>query len=171
MSEPGECYLGLGANLGQRARQLAAALAMLAEQPTVTLRRVSPVYESAAEGGAAQPDYLNLAALVKVEGSPEHLLELCAAVETASGRQRPYPRAPRTLDIDLLLWPGERRQSEQLTLPHPRLLQRPFVVVPLADIAPRLQVAGSAPMGEIAPKMRPQVIAVGTLSEAVRQGR
>lgn len=168
--EPRDCYLGLGANLGQRARQLAEALAALSWQPEVELVDVSPVYESVPEGGVDQPPYLNLVVQVRAWCAPERMLALCLEVENHLGRQRPYPGAPRAIDLDLLLFGDEIRQTETLTLPHPRLLQRPFVLVPLADLAPELQVAGSAPVGELAAAHREAVRCVGPLRLAVERG-
>lgn len=168
--EPLDCYLGLGANLGERARQMAEALASLSWQPEVELVDVSPVYESAPEGGADQPPYLNLVALVRAWCSPERLLALCREVEEHLGRQRPYPGAPRTIDLDLLLCGEESRQTETLTLPHPRMLQRGFVLVPLADLAPDLRVAGTAPVRELAAACQNTVRQIGPLRLAVKRG-
>ena len=133
-------WIGLGANLGERAALLRTALAGMAALPGTRVVCVSPLYRSAPVD-AGGPDYLNAVAEISTLLSPQQLLEGLQALERAAGRERPYRNAPRTLDLDILLWGTEGRthiDSATLTVPHPRLQQRAFVLRPLADIAPAL---------------------------------
>ena len=138
-------YIGLGANLGDARATVRAALAALAAQPGLRLRAVSPLYRSAALP-AGGPDYLNAVAALDSQLSPDALLQRLQTLEAAHGRERPYANAPRTLDLDLLLHGRQRRSSPALTLPHPRLHQRAFVLRPLLDLAPRIRVQGLGPL-------------------------
>ena len=164
------CYLGLGANLGERARQLAQAVSALASHPQLLLRQVSPVYETAPVGYAAQPNFLNMVIAVEATCDPLTLLRFCQQVEERLGRVRSFPKAPRTIDIDLLLCDDIILETDELTLPHPRLLERQFVLAPLADLAPELRIAGSAPVAALADRRKAAVRLVGALREAVERG-
>lgn len=128
-------WIGLGANLGDAPTQLDAALRALAGTPGVTLVAVSPLYRSAPVG-APGPDYHNAVAGVDTRLTAPALLERLLAIERAAGRERPYPNAPRVLDLDLLRYGSGRIDSPQLTLPHPRLRGRAFALRPLADLMP-----------------------------------
>ena len=130
-------YVGLGANLGDARRAVQAALDALAGLPETRLTAASPLYRSApvqADG----PDYVNAVAALQTRLSAPDLLAALQAIEHAAGRQRPYRNAPRTLDLDLLLYGDAHIQTAQLTVPHPRMVERAFVLKPLADIAPDL---------------------------------
>jgi len=131
-------FLGLGANLGDRLLQLQAAVAVLRCHPAIELVAISPVYESAAHTltGEAQPDYLNAVAWLRTSLEPEALLALCLQLETAAGRQRLAPWAPRPLDLDILAYGQQVRCALTLMIPHPRLSERRFVLQPWADLAP-----------------------------------
>lgn len=129
-------YLSLGANLGDRAATLAKALIALAACPATELLAVSTSYETAPWGKTDQPAFLNLAAKVATELSPREFLHETQRVETALGRVRHEHWGARTIDIDLLLVPGYTSTTPELTLPHPYLKQRGFVLIPLAEIAP-----------------------------------
>ncbi len=130
-------YLGLGSNLGDRRAYLARATDALRGLSGISGVRVSSVYETAPVGGpAGQGPYLNAAAEVETTLPPEELLRLLLAIEIDNGRARTVPDAPRTLDLDLLLYDDLVRNDPELTLPHPRLQERAFVLVPLAEIAP-----------------------------------
>ncbi|SHK10068.1 2-amino-4-hydroxy-6-hydroxymethyldihydropteridine diphosphokinase [Rhodothermus profundi] len=135
-------FLALGSNLGDRAAYLHAAVAALRQHPAVQLVAVSPVYESAAHvlSGQEQPDYLNAVVWLHTTLTPETLLDLCRRLEAAAGRQRTIRWAPRTLDLDVLAWDDLVRYDERLTLPHPRLAVRRFVLQPWADLAPDFYV-------------------------------
>ena len=133
-------WIGLGANLGERAAHLRTAVAGMGALPGTRVLRVSPLYRSAPVD-AGGPDYLNAVAEISTFLSPQQLLEGLQALELAAGRERPYRNAPRTLDLDILLWGAdgaERLDTATLTVPHPRLHERAFVLRPLADLAPAL---------------------------------
>jgi len=136
-----QVFIGLGANLGDAAQTLREALQALRAQPGIVLVAVSPLYRSAPVD-AAGPDFFNAVAELRTGLSPEALLQVLQAVERQHGRERPYRNAPRTLDLDLLLHGDERRDTPVLTLPHPRMHLRAFVLRPLADLAPGLCLPG-----------------------------
>ncbi len=132
-----DAWVGLGANLGDAPRQLAAAVRELAGLPGVRVKAVSPLYRSRPVD-APGPDYHNaVVALATTRVAPD-LLAALQAIERAAGRERPYLHAPRTLDLDLLRYGDGRIDSPALVVPHPRLQQRAFVLRPLADLAPQL---------------------------------
>ena len=137
MREPVVAFVGLGANLGDAQRALQDALAALGRLPSTRLVRSSRVYRSAPVD-ATGPDYFNAVAQVETALEAPELLRLLQAIEAAAGRLRPYPGAPRTLDLDLLLYGSARIDSPRLTVPHPRLRQRAFVLLPLRELAPAL---------------------------------
>ncbi len=146
-------FLSLGSNLGDRWRYLREALDCL---PDVTA--VSPVYETEPVGGPpGQPRYLNLVAELLTEASPRQLLEAARAAEAQAGRERGTRWGPRTLDVDVLLVGDLRVEEPDLVVPHPRMWQRGFVLVPLADLAPEVVrgrltpglAAGVSPAGTI----------------------
>lgn len=138
-------YVGLGANLGDARAALEAAFAALATLPVTQLLRRSSIYRSAPidSGG---PDYLNAVAELRTSLHPLALLQQLQAIEQDHGRERPYRNAPRTLDLDLLLHGDAVMQSSTLTLPHPRLHERAFVLLPLAELAPELAIPGRGPV-------------------------
>lgn len=130
--------LGLGANLGAPQRQLLAALAALSRR--LGPLSVGPLYRSAPVSPIAQPDFLNTVVLAASDWPPEELLAFAKELEAAVGRVDGPRWGPRPLDVDLLLVGELRREDAQLTLPHPRLRERGFVLAPLADVAPNLAV-------------------------------
>ena len=131
-------YVGLGSNLGDRERSLRSALAVL-DAPDVRVLAVSRFRETDPVGYVDQPRFLNAAALVETELSATELLERLLAVERSLGRERTGPRyGPRTIDLDLLLYGGERIDQPGLTVPHPRLAERRFALEPLAELDPEL---------------------------------
>ncbi len=147
------CFVALGANLGDPVATVKAALAALRDLPQAELVAASSLYRTAPMGLRHQPDFINaVVEMTTVLPAPTFLAELFA-IEARFGRQRdfanPVPNAPRTLDLDLLLY-GEAVSAEaQLTLPHPRLHQRAFVLAPLAEIAPQLVILGLGGVGEL----------------------
>lgn len=143
-------YLALGSNLGDRRRTVSAALAALARDPRNANLRVSAVYETAPVGPPGQSDYLNLAAALETAHDALSLLDACLAIEQSLGRVRRERWGPRTLDLDLLLLGDLRLQTDRLTLPHPRLTGRAFVLAPLADLAPGLVVDGDTVRAHLA---------------------
>ncbi len=128
-------YVGLGANLGDTTATLKAALQALDTLPGTQTRCVSAFYRTAPIDSHG-PDYANAVAALQTTLAPLELLAHLQRIEAAFGRQRPYPNAPRTLDLDLLLYGEASIVSPTLTVPHPRMHERAFVLVPLADVAP-----------------------------------
>jgi 2-amino-4-hydroxy-6-hydroxymethyldihydropteridine diphosphokinase len=135
MREPVTAFVGLGANLGDAQAALRAALASLGTLPGTRLVRSSRLYGSAPVD-AGGPDYVNAVAQVETTLDAFELLRQLQALECAAGRERPYRNAPRTLDLDLLLYGSARIDSAVLAVPHPRLRERAFVLLPLAELAP-----------------------------------
>ena len=129
-------YVALGANLGDPVAQVMAGLAALAALPRTRLLSQSSLYRTAPVGYAGQPDFINAAAAVATALRPRELLAALLATERRHGRVRDFANAPRTLDLDLLLYGDLQLQEEGLTIPHPRLHERAFVLAPLAEIAP-----------------------------------
>jgi 2-amino-4-hydroxy-6-hydroxymethyldihydropteridine diphosphokinase len=138
MRHPVTAYVGLGANLGEPLAALQAALRALGALPGTRLVRNSRIYRSAPVD-AGGPDYLNAVAELETALAAPELLRELQRVEADAGRERPYRNAPRTLDLDLLLYGSARIESDALTVPHPRMRERAFVLLPLAELAP-LQV-------------------------------
>ena len=136
-------YVGLGANLGPARTNLAAAVAALAAHPAVQDLRASSLYRSTPVD-AQGPDFLNAVVGFNTALQPLDLLDLLQQLEQSAGRQRPYPNAPRTLDLDLLLLGKLKRATPRLSLPHPRLQERLFVLAPLGELAPELCIPGAA---------------------------
>lgn len=130
-----KAWLSLGANLGDARQALCQAMAAMDGWPQTRLAAASSLYRTAPVD-ASGPDYLNAVVEVRTALSPQALLQQCRLQETAAGRERPYHHAPRTLDIDILLYGDLHIDLPELTVPHPRMLQRAFVLVPLAEIAP-----------------------------------
>lgn len=129
-------FVGLGANLGDARQAVQQALIDLAHLPHSELLAASRLYRSAPVA-AAGPDFVNAVAELRTSLSAPALLDALQTLEHAAGRQRPYPNAPRTLDLDLLLYGEARIDSARLTVPHPRWCQRAFVLRPLAELAPQ----------------------------------
>ena len=132
-----DVFLGLGANLGDAPRTVQQAIAAIAQWPQSELAAASSLYRTAPVD-ATGPDYINAVVHVRTGLSPQTLLAACRALEQAAGRERPYRNAPRTLDVDVLLYGDAQICTPELTVPHPRMAQRAFVLVPLAEIAPEL---------------------------------
>ncbi len=135
MREPVTAYLGLGANLGDARAALDAAVRQLDQTPGIALTAQSSFYRSAPLDSSG-PDYLNAVVAVRTDLTAPALLCCLQAIERVAGRERPYRNAPRTLDLDLLLYGQGQINSPALTVPHPRMWQRAFVLLPLAEIAP-----------------------------------
>jgi 2-amino-4-hydroxy-6-hydroxymethyldihydropteridine diphosphokinase len=136
MSARETAFVALGSNLGERERNLERALAALGRRGVPTLRR-SSLYLTEPVGGPPQDDFLNAVAEVATDLAPEELLEACLAVEREMGRVRAERNGPRLIDLDLLLVGSAVRQGPRLVLPHPRMAERRFVLVPLCEIAPQ----------------------------------
>lgn len=135
--------LGIGTNLGDREESLAAAFTGLEAFPQTQLLAISSIYETAPfDVPSPQDDYLNCCALLETQLPPEDLLDRCLGLEAALGRVRTERHGPRTMDIDLLLYEGFSSATKKLTVPHPGILARAFVMVPLSDLFPSRQALG-----------------------------
>jgi 2-amino-4-hydroxy-6-hydroxymethyldihydropteridine diphosphokinase len=134
-------YLSLGSNLGDRETNLSEAIRRL-DGPDLKVTAVSTIYETTPVGETEEPvpDYLNCVVRAETNLSPEALLNRTQAVEQAGARQPTFRWGPRTIDVDILWYEGVEMTSDWLTLPHPRLMERAFVLVPLAEIAPDLRL-------------------------------
>ena len=146
----GEAVISMGSNLGNRIENLNAAVRAIAKLPGVKIINASSVYETEPVDCEEDDMYLNAAILVEVEISPQMLLGECLGIEAAMGRIRTKRNAPRIIDLDLILYDGFKTESFELTLPHPRMLERAFVMVPLLDLYP----SGRAPGIFFAPHLR-----------------
>lgn len=135
VGEPVFAYLGLGANLGEPRAAVLAAMEAIAALPGVQLTRRSSLYGSAPVD-AGGSDYVNAVVQVQTRLDPHALLQALHGIEQAAGRARPFRNAPRTLDLDVLLYGTQQMQDAVLTVPHPRMWERAFVLRPLAEIAP-----------------------------------
>lgn len=158
MSGSARAHVGIGANLGDAPATVAAAVDALTRLPGCSLLRVSSLYRTAPVD-ATGPDFFNAVAAIDTTLSPEALLAALQAIEQAFGRQRPYHHAPRTLDLDLLLHGDALRYTARLTLPHPRLHRRAFVLQPLLEIAPDLAAPGLGALAAWLPATAGQPIA------------
>lgn len=150
-------YIGVGANLGDARATVCAALAALATLADSRLVHTSALFRSAPVA-AAGPDFINAVAAIDTALAPLALLAALQAIEQRFGRQRPYRNAPRTLDLDLLLHGDALLQTPTLTLPHPRLHQRAFVLRPLLQIAPNLAAPGLGQLAAWLPACADQAI-------------
>jgi 2-amino-4-hydroxy-6-hydroxymethyldihydropteridine diphosphokinase len=135
-----EAFLGLGSNLGDRCGTLDAAVRRLDTHPAISVVRVAAYRETAPVGYVDQGLFINTAVAIHTTLSPQELLEAVQQIEADLGRKRDIRFGPRTLDIDILLYGDRVLDSELLVIPHPRLYEREFVLVPLAEIAPETRV-------------------------------
>jgi len=135
------CYLAIGSNLDHPREQISRALQTISNHPAITLLKQSPWYGSKAIGPGKQPDYLNGVIEIETTLSPELLLQALQKIEADQGRIRDVHWGARTLDIDILLYGDQKIQSATLDIPHPRILERNFVLIPLADLNPGLPLS------------------------------
>lgn len=131
-------YLGLGSNMGNRRGYLRAAVRALSSEGSIVVDSVSDVFESEPAGGVEQRNFYNLVVGIETPLSPHALLGACQRVERLLKRRRSIHWGPRVIDIDILLYDAVRISDESLVIPHPELLERPFFLVPLADIGPEV---------------------------------
>ncbi|AIQ44543.1 2-amino-4-hydroxy-6-hydroxymethyldihydropteridine pyrophosphokinase [Paenibacillus sp. FSL R7-0273] len=136
-SEASEAYIALGANLGNREATLKEALHRLDQHEAIKVLRCSRIYETEPVGYLDQPQFLNMAAALRTTLAPEELLREMLEIENQLGRVRDIRYGPRTVDLDLLWVEGRSLDTPDLTLPHPRMMERAFVLVPLSDIVPQ----------------------------------
>lgn len=134
------CYIGLGSNLADPQRQLQQALSSLSTTPGISEIQCSRFYGSKAVGPGQQPDYANAVARLTTSLSPLALLDALQAIENQQGRERQVRWGARTLDLDLLLYSDQIINHPRLVVPHPRLTERPFVLIPLQELAPDLHL-------------------------------
>jgi 2-amino-4-hydroxy-6-hydroxymethyldihydropteridine diphosphokinase len=137
-------YIGIGANLGDARANVGDALVRIATLAGSALLAQSSAYRSAPIDSSGD-DYVNAVACIDTALSAADLLAALQAIELAHGRERPYRNAPRTLDLDILLYNDERIATASLQVPHPRMLERAFVLAPLLEIAPAVEVPGHGP--------------------------
>ena len=137
-------FLCLGGNLGEPERAMAEALQALDASPGICVIRVSSVYRTPPWGKLDQPEFLNAAAEIETGLTPHELLSQCLAIERMLKRERRDRWGPRVIDIDILTYDDERIADAMLEIPHPRMLQRAFVLLPLAEIAPGLVLEGKS---------------------------
>ncbi|MBE5662238.1 2-amino-4-hydroxy-6-hydroxymethyldihydropteridine diphosphokinase [Staphylococcus sp. SS21] len=130
-----QAYLGLGSNIGDRENQLNEAIKMLNEYEGIDVLKVSSIYETAPVGYTEQPNFLNLCIEIETTLSVSELLERCLEVEARLHRVRKERWGPRTIDVDILLYGNEITELPNLSVPHPRMNERAFVLIPLNDIA------------------------------------
>lgn len=137
-------YIGIGANLGDARANVLEAIARLARLPGAQLVAASPSYRTAPIDSSGD-DYINAVARISTSLPAEELLQALHDIEAAHGRERPYRNAPRTLDLDLLLYGEEQIATATLSVPHPRITERAFVLVPLLALAPAIEIPGRGP--------------------------
>lgn len=149
-ADPVQAWVGLGSNLEQPLQQVRSALDELAGIPDTRLLAASSLYRSAPLGPADQPSYINAVACLETQLTAAALLDALQTIETAHGRVRTGARwGPRTLDLDILLYGDQRIDTPRLRVPHPGLAERNFVLYPLAEIVPDLDIPGLGPLREL----------------------
>ena len=155
---PALAYIALGANLGDPQAMVQNAIAALDALPDTRLIRASSLYRTEPVGLKAQPDFINAVAAIRTTLAPQDLLCELQNLEATHGRVRSIPNAPRTLDLDILLYADQVINTPTLTLPHPRMRLRAFVLAPLAEIAPKLQIPGRGSLAAWLPAVANQRI-------------
>lgn len=150
---PQTACIALGANIGEPLRQVEAGFAALAALPGTRLIAKSPLYRSAPVGYADQPDFINAVAVIETTLAPLVLLDALLGIERAHGRVREFANAPRTLDLDIVLYGDTVMHDAGLTIPHARMLDRAFVMVPLAEVAPDARVPGHGLVRDLAARV------------------
>ncbi len=138
-------YIGIGSNLGNALQNTQKAINLLRKIPQTRVDASSSMYKTAPVA-ASGDDYINAVVRLKTKLDPFRLLEELWRIETLFGRERPFKNAPRTLDLDILLYDTDLIQTENLSVPHPRMTERAFVLVPLQEIAPDLNIPGKEPL-------------------------
>ncbi len=150
-------YVGIGANLGDARANVEDALARLAALPATTMLRHSASYRTAPIESSGD-DYINAVACIDTPLDAPALLAALHAIELAHGRERPYRNAPRTLDLDILLYGDQQIDLPSLHVPHPRMQERAFVLAPLLEIAPDIHIPGRGPARQFLPAVAGQAI-------------
>ena len=137
-------YLGLGSNLGNKTDNLKKAINLIKNFPKTKIVNISKVYETKAWGYTKQDNFLNLCLEIKSNLSPKELLRKCQSIENKLKRERDIKWGPRTIDIDILIYQDFNLDSKELTLPHPRIKERAFVIWPLLDLNDKLEIKGES---------------------------
>ena len=163
--------LALGSNLGDRQDILQGAVDAIVGLPGMRVTAVSPVYETVPVGGPAQPDYLNAIVLADAARPARELLDRLHEIEAAFDRVRVVRWGPRTLDIDVVDFGGERSDDPQLTLPHPRAHERAFVLGPWRDVDPDAALPGRGPVAELLAKADRSGLRRSNLSLVIPEGQ
>jgi 2-amino-4-hydroxy-6-hydroxymethyldihydropteridine diphosphokinase len=151
-------YVGIGSNLDEPVRQVEDALLELDRIPRSRLMRRSSLYRSAPVGYADQPDFINAAGALETSLEPEKLLDELLIIESRHGRQRSFANAARSLDLDLLLFDDLELQTERLTVPHPRMHERAFVLKPLLELSGSISIPGKGPARELLKSCERQIV-------------
>ena len=151
-----DVFLSLGSNLGDRESNIRTALEMIAAEPGVRVMRVSSLYDTAPIGMSEQPDFINAVALLETELPPVELLRGLQSIEAKMGRVRNIRLGPRVIDLDILLYGEESVDTDVLTIPHPRMMTRAFVMAPLAEIAPDLVLPDGRRPGDVLAELKDQ---------------
>lgn len=159
-----EAYIGLGSNLEDPVRQIESALVELGQMPFSQLLARSSLVFSKPLGAKSQPDYVNAVAKIETALNPDQLLARLQRIEHEHGRVRSERWGPRTLDLDLLLYGDQRIQQPHLTVPHPGMAQRAFVLVPLLEIEPRLQIPGLGSLSTLLRQLPKDALTMNTIS-------
>ena len=146
-------YIALGSNMNDPVAQVASGVEALAMLPDSRVAAISSLYRTAPVGYLQQPDFVNAVAMIETALDPRALLEALLAIESRHGRVRDVPNGPRTLDLDILLYGDARHDDAELTIPHARLHERAFVLVPLAEIAEDVLVPGHGSVRELAARI------------------
>ncbi len=147
--QPATAFVALGSNLNDPAAQVNAAFAALDALPATRIVSRSSLYRSAPAGYADQPDFVNAVAALVTALAPRALLDALLAIERHHGRVREFPNSPRTLDLDVLMYGDLQLRERGLTIPHLRMHERAFVLLPLAEIAPDLVIPGRGAVSEL----------------------
>ena len=153
-----KAFVALGSNLNEPESQVIRAFQAINKLPKTKLNKTSSLYQSAPVGYANQPDFINAVAEISTQLSPETLLAALLNIEIEAGRERPFANAPRVLDLDLLLYDDLIINTKNLTLPHPRIHERGFVLLPLAEIAPELSLPDGCNVVKLALALKNQGI-------------
>ncbi len=156
--DPVRAYVAFGANLGEPTAAHGRAIEALGKLPGTRILKASSLYRTEPIGVSGQPDYINAVIEIETTMHPESLLDALLEIERTAGRTRSSYRAPRNLDLDLLLYGDTVLDTPSLKLPHPRMHRRAFVLVPMAEIAPDAHIPGRGPVHALLPAVADQAV-------------
>ena len=154
-----KAFIGIGTNIGDRKDNLNRAVKLLGENGKTLIKRVSSIYETAPVGYLDQAAFLNIVVEIETVLDPFELMEFTASIEKALGRVRPIKWGPRIIDLDILLYENEVVKTENLIIPHPRIGERAFVLIPLMEIAPEILLNG-LPIGKYISAVKDQEVKI-----------